>query len=258
MSKIKVSIIIFGVFVFFYLYKLFALPSDPSYGGFYDLRSIGPWIAAWLRSLWLLPFVFLAFLLVMVLGVDRFFGLIRPFLFVLRREEDSEPIESQRGEQSASNIQIPNDAGIGYTLYLDYHDSVKRAYYHTIMQYSRSFNFSLLFAVIGFGLIFYALIFKTDASPNWPSVFVSAVIQSVPALFFYLSDRARRQMTQVFADLRRDNEVARAYELLHTIKDDEKRENLKMEIVRHTLLVAQHRSSTINQPADNESRMANA
>jgi hypothetical protein len=72
---------------------------------------------------------------------------------------------------------------------------------------------------------------------------VSAVIEAVEALFFYLSDKARKQMIDVFVDLRQDNEIARAYELLRTMKNPDKLEALKEEIIRHTLLHSRHRDS---------------
>jgi hypothetical protein len=105
----------------------------------------------------------------------------------------------------------------------------------------------LIFATVGFGVIFYTLVFRNNGNTSWPAVVVSAVIEAVPALFFYLSDKARKQMIDVFVDLRHDNEVARAYELLRTLTNAERLEALKEEIIRHTLFAtSQERLASSN------------
>ena len=254
------SLILGGYFILF-LYKLFseaANPSDPYYRlygqGLALFKYTGIWLAAFNSTLPVFPFVLALLLIVTIFGVDKTFSVLarfvpRPFNQFLLKPIDIEALEeSETQKTKESNLNTKDEVrGLGYQLHLDYHESIKRAYNNTIMQYSRSFYFSLVFAVVGFGLIAYALIFKIEANPNWPAVFVSAVIQSVPALFFYLSDRARRQMTHVFGDLRKDNEVSRAYELLDSIEDAQRRELLKEEIIRHTLISA--RGGVVSKPA---------
>jgi hypothetical protein len=136
--------------------------------------------------------------------------------------------------------EFSEQTGLGFQLYLDYNDSIKRVYNNAIVQYRNSFYFSLIFATVGFGVIFYTLVFRNNANTSWPAVVVSAIIEAVPALFFYLSDKARKQMIEVFVDLRHDNEIARAYELLRTMRDPQKLEALKEEIIRYTLLTNSH------------------
>ncbi len=251
-TRTKAWSLILGGYLIFFLYRLFSEAANPSdrlwllYGrGLALLKYSGIWLSAFNSTLPAFPFVLALLLVVTIFGVDKTFGVFAnfirwPFNQSLLKPIDMEELEKSKTQKAEGSDSSTKDEtkGLGYQLHLDYHESIKRAYNNTIMQYSRSFYFSLVFAVVGFGLIAYALIFKTDSNPNWPAVFVSAVIQSVPALFFYLSDRARRQMTQVFGDLRKDNEVSRAYELLDTIADVQRKELLKEEIIRHTLISA--------------------
>jgi len=251
-TRTKVWVLILGGYLIFFLYKLFSVVANPKsfnlYGdgsGLALLKYRDIWLAAFNYTLPIFPFALALLLIVTIFGVDKTFNVFarfvpRPFNQFLLKPIDIEALdESETEKTKESNLGAKDEVkSLGYQLHLDYHESIKRAYNNTIMQYSRSFYFSLVFAVVGFCLIAYALIFKLEANPNWPAVFVSAVIQSVPALFFYLSDRARRQMTQVFGDLRKDNEVSRAYELLDTIEDAQRRELLKEEIIRHTLISA--------------------
>jgi hypothetical protein len=259
-TRTKVWILILGGYLIFFLYKLFSVAASPeSFNLFGDGRGLALlkyrdiWLSAFNSTLPIFPFVLALLLIVTIFGVDKTFSVFarflpRPFNQFLLKPIDIEALEepeTQRGNESSLNTK-DEIKGLGYQLHLDYHESIKRAYNNTIMQYSRSFYFSLVFAVVGFCLIAYALIFKMETNPNWPAVFVSAVIQSVPALFFYLSDRARRQMTHVFGDLRKDNEVSRAYELLDTIEDVQRKELLKEEIIRHTLISA--RGGMVSKP----------
>jgi hypothetical protein len=101
--------------------------------------------------------------------------------------------------------------------------------------------FQSSFSEVGFRVIFYTLVFRNYGNTRWPAVVVNAVIEAVPELFFHLTDKAHKQMIDVFVDLRHDNEVARAYELLRTMKNPDKLEGLKEEIIRHTLLHSRHR-----------------
>jgi hypothetical protein len=70
-------------------------------------------------------------------------------------------------------------------------------------------RFQSSFSEVGFRVIFYTWVFRNYGNTSWPAVVVSAVIEAVPELFFYLSDKARKHMNDVFVDLRHDNEVAR-------------------------------------------------
>jgi hypothetical protein len=223
LTRTKVWLLVLGGYFIFFLFKLFSLASDPKFrlGNFGEIVGISvlknrvTWFYAFNSTLFVIPFVLVILLIVMIFGVNRtvtaFSKFIpRPFSHLLLPPIEAEELEEPEIHNTVTYDE-ENLKTLGYKLHLDYHESVKRAYNHIILQYSRSFYFSLMFAVFGFCLIAYALIFKIQANPNWPAVFVSAVIQSVPALFFYLSDRARRQMTLVFGDLRKDNEVSRAY-----------------------------------------------
>jgi len=251
MTRTKAWILILGGYLIFFLFRLFSIAASPGFHlshilieerGLALLKYKDVWLFAFNSTLSIFPFVLASLLIVTIFGVDKTFSAFArlmpsPFNQLLLKPIDVEALEKS-GTQKAEEYSLSGKEtkSLGYQLHLDYHESIKRAYNNTIMQYSRSFYFSLVFAVVGFCLIAYALVFKIEANPNWPAVFVSAVIQSVPALFFYLSDRARRQMTQVFGDLRKDNEVSRAYELLDTIEDAQRREMLKEEIIRHTLI----------------------
>ena len=218
------------LYAFYFFYSLFnAVRSSTSLESWELLRYGDFWAFVFSNTVAFLLFVLAVVVTITVLGPETLLAPIRALTSTNKIIQHTELTKGQSENRSVSLEDL-------YRLHLDYHESVKRAYNHTITQYSRSFNFSLLFAVMGFCLIFYALLFKTDANPNWPSVFVSAVIQSVPALFFYLSDRARRQMTQVFGDLRRDSESSRAFELLKTLEKDETREAIKEDIIRRILL----------------------
>jgi len=244
LSKTQLWILALGFYVLYFFYTLFL---SVKVKGAFELRDPNIWGQALTYTLWLLPIVLALLLLASVLGVERFFKLLnrvsivskvrRTFFFApAEMSEIEQPMMNGRSSAGENNKEIVEEADFGDKFYRDFQQTVRRVYNNAILQYGISFYFSLIFSVIGFGLIFYALVYKSGANPNWPAVVVSAVIESVPALFFYLSDRSRKQMTEVFVDLRRDNEVARAYGVLKTMRDENKQESLKEEIIRKVLL----------------------
>ncbi|HYP29540.1 MAG TPA: hypothetical protein VE262_22705 [Blastocatellia bacterium] len=241
---IKLWIIGLGICVLFFFYQLLSMPDDPSFEGRFDLRIGNLWMLALQQSFGVF-FLILFFLLVAtVAGVDRLIKLGKSF-FPFGQELNLQPFDGRISSRDGGEIL---DQDIGIKLFLDYHESIKRAYSYTIQQYSWSFIISLVFAALGMAVIFYAVLFRANANPNWPSVVVSAIIQSVPALFFYLSDRTRSRMTQAMKELREDHKKARAYELLNSIKDDHEREDLIIQIVRHSLLDQEQGSSPRQKP----------
>lgn len=252
LTKTKLWVLGLGAYV---LYALYVVSSNAGkyVGGLYAFKYRETWWIVLGQTLWFLIAVLAALLLASVLGPERFLGL---FTFT-RRLSLLKPIETEvtktiafdgsEIEADSSRGDFSEETGLGFQLYLDYNESIKRVYNNAILQYRNSFYFSLIFATVGFGVIFYTLVFRNNGNTSWPAVVVSAVIEAVPALFFYLSDKARKQMIDVFVDLGQDNEVARAYELLRTLKNTDRLEGLKEEIIRHTLLTAPQREVSINQ-----------
>jgi len=244
LSKTKLWILGLGAYG---LYLLYIVSSEAGkHGGLYAFQYRSTWWMALGQTVWFLIAVLAALLLASVLGAQRFLGLLHDLMPFTRRLSLLKPIETEVNttltfneseiEADSSRGGFSEETGLGFQLYLDYNESIKRVYNNAILQYRNSFYFSLIFATVGFGVIFYTLVFRNNGNTSWPAVVVSAVIEAVPALFFYLSDKARKQMIDVFVDLRHDNEVARAYELLRTLKNTERLEALKEEIIRHTLL----------------------
>jgi len=244
LTRARFGVLAIGAYVLYFLYVISSEVGKQ--GGLYAFKYREAWWIVFGKTMWFLVTVLASLLLSSVLGVERFLSIF-PFT---RRLSLLKPITTQAFEQGSfddfeiketdSGSRFSEETGLGFQLYLDYNDSIKKVYNNAILQYRNSFYFSLIFATVGFGVIFYTLVFRNNGNTNWPAVVVSAVIEAVPALFFYLSDRARKQMIDVFVDLRQDNEVARAYELLRTMKNPDKLEGLKEEIIRYTLL-APHR-----------------
>jgi hypothetical protein len=251
LTKPKLWVLGLGVYVLYLLYVVSSVAG--SKGGLYAFQYRWVWWMALGQTFWFLIAVLAALLLASVVGPERFFGLF-PFAQTLSLLRPIDTTFAKTPTLNESEIDVDNSrggfseqTGLGFQLYLDYNESIKSVYNNAILQYRNSFYFSLIFATVGFGVIFYTLVFRNNGNTSWAGVVVSAVIEAVPALFFYLSDRARKQMIDVFVDLRKDNEIARAYELLRTLKNTDRLEALKEEIIRHTLLTAPHREIGANQ-----------
>jgi hypothetical protein len=249
LSAKQLWILCLGFYVLYFFYKLFSLVQAE---GLSSINMSETWGEVLSGTLWILPIVFAILLLLLVLGEDNFRRLAgrlsivskvrRTFLLNPEESPDIGEAPERRTPTDTSPEAIADEPNFGDKYYREFQQTVKRVYNSAILQYGMSFYFSLIFSAIGFGLIFYALIFKAGTNPNWPAVFVSAVIEAIPALFFYLSDRARRQMLNVFSDLRRDNDVARAYGVLATVKNVDKQEALKEEIIRKVLMTSEQRT----------------
>lgn len=258
LTKAQLGLLGFGAYA---LYILYVVSSEGGrYGGLYAFQDRFAWWMALGQTLWFLIAVLAALLFATVLGTERFINLLHGLMPFTKRLSLLQPIQTEvattatvnesEADEDVGRSGFSEETGLGLQLYLDYNDSIKKVYNNAILQYRNSFYFSLIFATVGFGVIFYTLIFKNNGNTSWPAVVVSAVIESVPALFFYLSDKARKQMIDVFVDLRHDNEVARAYELLRTLKNPDKLEALKEEIVRHTLLSGIQESGSTKHALD--------
>ena len=227
----KLWLLALMLYALYFFYALFAaVRASSSSEGWQLLGYVDFWAFVFNNTVAFLTVVLAVAGTLTIFGPDMLLAPVRALTSTSKVLPTTDSAVAQSERKPAANF---NDF---YQLHWDYHEDVKRIYNHIINQYTRSFNFSLLFAVLGFGLILYALLFKPDAHPNWPAVFVSAVIESVPVLFFYLSDRARSQLMRVLPDLRRDDEIARAFKLLETIQDEQARERIKEETVRAILL----------------------
>jgi heme/copper-type cytochrome/quinol oxidase subunit 4 len=250
LSAKQLWVLCLGFYVLYFFYKLFSIVQTK---GLPSINMSDTWGEVLSGTLWLLPIIFAILLLLLVLGEDNFRRFVRQLsivakvrrTFLFNPEESTDTVDApgRRSPVDTGQDAVAGEPGFGDKYYQEFQQTVKRVYNNAILQYGISFFFSLIFSVIGFGLIFYALVYKADANPNWPAVFVSAVIQSIPALFFYLSDRARRQMLEVFSDMRRDNDVARAYGVIETVKNADKQESLKEEIIRKVLIASEEQTA---------------
>lgn len=257
LTKTKLWILGLGAYVLYALYVVSSIAGRYP-GGLFAFKYREPWWLVLGQTLWFLIAVLAALLLASVLGPAKFLDIVHILVPFTRRLSLLSPIQTKvpttltfngsEIEGESARGAFSDETGLGFQLYLDYNESIKKVYNNAILQYRNSFYLSLIFATVGFGVIFYTLVFRNDGNTSWPAVVVSAIIEAVPALFFYLSDKARKQMIDVFVDLRHDNEVARAYELLRTLKNTDRREVLKEEIICHTLLKAPQEKSASIKP----------
>ena len=111
--------------------------------------------------------------------------------------------------------------------------ALAKYYNHALTRANISFWFSLIFASIGFGVIIFA--FATHTSGDILGTVVKAasgaVIDAVSSLFFVQSTSAQKAMGEFFEKLRLDRLNAEARELLNSIDNAERRDQLKAQLV---------------------------
>ncbi len=111
--------------------------------------------------------------------------------------------------------------------------ALAKYYNHALIRANISFWFSLVFASIGFGVIIFA--FATHNSGDiWGTVVKAAsgaVIDAVSSLFFVQSTNAQKAMGEFFEKLRLDRLNAEARDLLNSIGDPERRDQLKAQLI---------------------------
>ena len=111
--------------------------------------------------------------------------------------------------------------------------ALAKYYNHALTRANISFWFSLVFASIGFSVIIFAFATHTSAD-IWGTVVKAAsgaIIDAVSSLFFIQSTNAQRAMGEFFEKLRMDRLNAEARELLNSIDDPERRDQLKAQLV---------------------------
>jgi hypothetical protein len=117
-------------------------------------------------------------------------------------------------------------------------DSEEREYlllreYHAqgLGQAKVSFWFSMVFATLGFGLIFYAVVADSfgfyEGTTNLPLV-AGAIVDAVAGLFFVQANRAQSQMREFFDRLRLDRRLKEALRIAGSIPDTVLESRLKV------------------------------
>lgn len=96
-----------------------------------------------------------------------------------------------------------------------------------------SFWFSLIFAAIGFAVIIFAFLTHnpTDLTGSIIKVISGTVIDAVAGLFFVQSNSAQQAMITFFEKLRLDRAAADAREIIDEIKDPERADQLRAQLV---------------------------
>jgi hypothetical protein len=87
-----------------------------------------------------------------------------------------------------------------------------------------TFAFSLLLGLLGFGVIVYALLNK---SQEIGAFIAGAVTEAVSALFFTQSNQARKMMAAFFDKLRDDRRLEESLKLTDEIREEPLRSSLK-------------------------------
>jgi hypothetical protein len=104
---------------------------------------------------------------------------------------------------------------------------LKEYYAQGLAQSKISFWFSLIFASLGFGVIITALLTIdrgasiTQQGQSIAALVAGTIIDSVSALFFVQSNRARQLMTEFFDKLRIDRKLDESLNLVGAISDKE-------------------------------------
>jgi hypothetical protein len=104
---------------------------------------------------------------------------------------------------------------------------LKEYYAQGLAQSKISFWFSLIFAALGFGVIITALLTIdrgasiTQQGQSIAALVAGTIIDSVSALFFVQSNRARQLMTEFFDKLRIDRKLDESLNLVGAIGDKE-------------------------------------
>lgn len=106
--------------------------------------------------------------------------------------------------------------------------------YHkqALRQASIQFWFSLVAAVVGFGIILYAFIFAADKSTAEITVTAlsGAIIDLIAALFFKQAEQTRSRATELYDRLRIDNQRTIAIDLINSIDNVDLRSVVKAQL----------------------------
>jgi hypothetical protein len=140
----------------------------------------------------------------------------------------------QEIQEIRNRLSIPSSPALSTTaegreaVQLDRQYALLKEYYAQGLAQSKiSFWFSLIFASLGFGVIITALLtIDRDASITQQGQSIAAlvagtIIDSVSALFFVQSNRARQLMTEFFDKLRIDRKLDESLNLVEAIADKE-------------------------------------
>ena len=103
--------------------------------------------------------------------------------------------------------------------------------YHqqSISQSKISFWFSLVFASVGF-LIIATSVFAYDDKSGYIGIVAGTIIDTVSALFFYQSNKARQLMSEFFDRLRSDRKLEESLKLCESIDNEILRNSLKVRL----------------------------
>lgn len=139
---------------------------------------------------------------------------------------------SIEGSISASDIERI-EAAAGKNIQPFEIEALASYYNQALSRANISFWFSLIFASIGFGVIIFAFFSHNpdDSIGTLIKVGSGAIIDAVSALFFVQSTSAQKSMSEFFEKLRLDRLNAEAREMIAEIKNEERRDQLRAQLV---------------------------
>ena len=107
-------------------------------------------------------------------------------------------------------------------------NNLKKAYHQQRLDQSKwAFRLSFCGSIVGFVVIIATVVFglATDSS-EWPGIVSGIIIEAVSALFYELSNRANKKITEFFAELTKEANVNTAVKMCDQVKDDAVRDKL--------------------------------
>lgn len=139
-----------------------------------------------------------------------------------------ESSEEILNEQQNSTVSLSSD-GIWIP------DKAKKSYHEQRLGQSKwAFRLSLWGCILGFIVIIkYIHTGVSVGQMEWAGIISGTVIESVSALFFYLSNKANEKITEFFVELTKDANVKEALSLAQKIKDDAIRDELMVKLSLH-------------------------
>lgn len=101
-------------------------------------------------------------------------------------------------------------------------------------QASAQFWFSVVAAIVGFGMIIYAgLSIQTDSLQSVTKTFPGMVMDAVAYLFFKQASETRQRATELYDRLRKDKQLTEAVSLVSSIADAKLKSTVQAQIALH-------------------------
>jgi len=96
-------------------------------------------------------------------------------------------------------------------------------------------------------------VFMYDKNTSYPGIVAGTIIDTVSALVFYQSNKARKQMAEFFDKLRYDAKFKESLRMCECINDQETKDKLRFKLSLHFAGYDTSKNPTVNSDDKNKS-----